>query len=348
MFNTSSTYVDFLSSSQKITRCSLPHNSIPLNVNSSSISTWQITMTCDSVAGNQRTARTITERERERETNNKPSLFCLVVRRFVRNVGHWCDLPCRSSIVSWTVCGSCNWSGEVTCLCVEDFGFEHRLWVYSGRRGVHCWVCDPTARELQSSIRQAIVEHLSVINVSSGSMSSSSSLPSLFLFITGRKRFIETCDTLSAITSFAAVTDLIRSSNSTRNILFNRRARETILSEFDRYACLDQDFLADDQRIERFLRLVPEENILFFSRSELIDGSADSVDTIFSSLILFLDWSFSTPSDIAWSVRRTDQLGPTLVCLQTSYGCYDQLDDIDHESLSLFSVLLLVSFFSRS
>ena len=48
---------------------------------------------------------------------------------------------------------------------LEDFGFEHRLWIYSGRRGVHCWVSDQTARELQSSIRQAIVEHISVLTV---------------------------------------------------------------------------------------------------------------------------------------------------------------------------------------
>jgi len=110
----------------------------------------------------------------------------------------------------------------------EDFGFEHRLWIYSGRRGVHCWVCDPTARELQSSIRQAIVEHLSIL--------------------TGAK------ESSKRVNLYLPLHPSLQ------------HAREIIADEFDRYACLDQDFLGNDQRIDRFLRLVPEE-----SRSTLRD-----------------------------------------------------------------------------
>ncbi|XP_020108533.1 DNA primase small subunit [Ananas comosus] len=44
----------------------------------------------------------------------------------------------------------------------DDFGFNHILWVYSGRRGVHCWVCDSKARRLNNEHRAAVTDYFHV------------------------------------------------------------------------------------------------------------------------------------------------------------------------------------------
>lgn len=45
----------------------------------------------------------------------------------------------------------------------DDFGFEHIIWIYSGRRGVHAWISDKEARELDDDKRKAITGYFEVL-----------------------------------------------------------------------------------------------------------------------------------------------------------------------------------------
>jgi DNA primase small subunit len=44
-----------------------------------------------------------------------------------------------------------------------DFGYKHLLWVYSGRRGIHCWISDQEACDLSDDSRRAIVGWIDII-----------------------------------------------------------------------------------------------------------------------------------------------------------------------------------------
>jgi len=68
------------------------------------------------------------------------------------------------------VIGKTTWNLMATAVKVlddilrMDFGFQHILWVFSGRRGVHAWVCDKRARLLSTEGRSSIAEFLQVLS----------------------------------------------------------------------------------------------------------------------------------------------------------------------------------------
>uniref|UniRef100_A0A1I7UHB6 DNA primase n=1 Tax=Caenorhabditis tropicalis TaxID=1561998 RepID=A0A1I7UHB6_9PELO len=75
--------------------------------------------------------------------------------------------PIRNCCKDATVCSKC-WKFMVLAVRILDFqledmfDFKARMWVFSGRRGVHCWVGDKKARMLNNSQRSAIATRLNL------------------------------------------------------------------------------------------------------------------------------------------------------------------------------------------
>nr|XP_056716517.1 DNA primase small subunit [Euleptes europaea] len=103
---------------------------------------------------------------------------------------------------------------------VEDFGIKHRLWVYSGRRGVHCWVCDESVRKWSTTLRSAAVEYLTLVK--------------------GGEQTIKK----------VILSDPIHP--------FIRESLNVVKEYFEEYAIVGQDILGNKESYDKVLALVPE------------------------------------------------------------------------------------------
>ncbi|XP_036886129.1 DNA primase small subunit isoform X2 [Sturnira hondurensis] len=131
----------------------------------------------------------------------------------------------RSCCSSADICSKC-WTLMTMAIHIidralkEDFGFKHRLWVYSGRRGVHCWVCDESVRKLSSAVRSGIVEYLSLVKGGQ---------------------------------------DVKKKVHLSENIHpFVRKSINIINKYFEEYALVEQDILGNKESCDKILALVPE------------------------------------------------------------------------------------------
>jgi len=127
-----------------------------------------------------------------------------------------------------SICNKC-WQFMTVALKIldrslrEDFGFKHLLWVYSGRRGIHCWVSDPVARKLGQSGRSAVAEYLQVITG-------------------GESKTKKVTLRTTMHPSISKSLDIIKGS-------------------FARLCLKDQDILGDAERWNKVLALVPDDDL---------------------------------------------------------------------------------------
>jgi len=101
----------------------------------------------------------------------RPGALKPVSREFVVDIDMTDYDPIRTCCSDASICRRC-WAFISAAVRVLDssirdqFGYEHLLWVYSGRRGIHLWISDKEAMELTDGQRKAMVDWLTVVRKS--------------------------------------------------------------------------------------------------------------------------------------------------------------------------------------
>ncbi|KAL8840228.1 MAG: hypothetical protein Q9170_001435 [Blastenia crenularia] len=109
-----------------------------------------------------------TANPRDRKTLRKSTAFRPLAKELVFDIDLTDYDEIRTCCDKANICRKC-WSFITMAIQVvdvalrDDFGFEHIMWVYSGRRGAHAWISDKRARNMDDQKRKAIAGYLEVI-----------------------------------------------------------------------------------------------------------------------------------------------------------------------------------------
>ena len=130
----------------------------------------------------------------------------------------------------------------------DDFGFTHVLWVYSGRRGIHCWVSDREAMDLTDDQRRSIMGYLEVVKG-------------------GKEQ-----------TKKVNVRGYSKDKDTTKNLHPSLKNSLTELGEgyFAGLILEDQDCFADEQGWTVFLELLPDKEVAESLRKQWSSKQSDS------------------------------------------------------------------------
>lgn len=105
---------------------------------------------------------------RDRKTLRKASAFKPIAKELCFDIDLTDYDDIRTCCDKANICNKC-WQFITMAIKVidvalrDDFGFKHIMWVYSGRRGAHAWVCDKKVRQMDDQKRRAIAGYLEVI-----------------------------------------------------------------------------------------------------------------------------------------------------------------------------------------
>ena len=154
------------------------------------------------------------------------------------------------------ICNKCWKFMSIACEVIDvalrdDFGFEHILWVFSGRRGIHCWVSDKQARHLDTKGRGAIAGYLQV-SVGGGE---------------------------------GSVTKVTLSDKQHHSI---KRAQGVIKPLFNEIIIEDQDAFGSPAGVEKLLKMVSDENCRNELQKKFDEVAADS-RTVWSTFVSYFD-----------------------------------------------------------